>query len=109
MKKQKIQIEKLPDYLLIQINRMDSEGYAVDQTQIDFIHDVIDMGAFTLNKERQVMYTFQCAVGVEKGGFYPVMARNAHNKQLQLFRNHMIEHSQNINPYILCYKREKNE
>jgi len=33
------------------------------------------------------------------------MARNGHNKQLQLFRNHMIEHSQNINPYILCYKR----
>lgn len=64
------------------------------------------MGAFTVQKEKEVLYVFECAVGVERGGFYPVMARNPNNKQLQLFKNQTIEYSQKINPYILCYKRQ---
>ena len=87
---------------------MESEGYAIDETQVEFNHEVIDVGAFTVQKEKEFLYGFECAVGIESGGFYPTMAKNPNNKQLQTYRNQIIQRSHKANPYILCYRKLNN-
>ena len=51
MTKAKNHFLTLPQYLLLQINRMGSDGNSVDMTNVQFSSDAIDLGPFTGNKD----------------------------------------------------------
>lgn len=84
---------------------MSPEGYGIDDTSVNFSAADIDFGAFTVDKDRTQLYAFEAAIGIEKKGFFPVMARNPYNKMLQAFRNEHISFEDKLNPYIICYKK----
>ena len=54
---------------------------------VNFSTETLDFGAFTVEKEQEQLYAFETVLGVERGGFFPVMARNCSNRQFQLFKN----------------------
>lgn len=109
MLKSKITFRQLPQYLIIQINRMRADNNSINDTKVELSTQSIDMGSLTSNKEVSVMYNFETAICYENACSFPVVAISRFNKQPYIFRNQLVNmlkaEKHTLNPYILCYKK----
>lgn len=112
MEKRKIHFATLPEYLLIQVNRMGMDGNSIETTALEFSLDDIEMGTFTAEKN-DALYSLETVLGIENGCLYPVISKSKFNKQAYIFKGELVTllraEKNNPNPYLFLYKRKRSE
>lgn len=86
LNKKKIHFSQLPDYLIVQVNRMGNDGNSIDHTKLEFSLEDMDLGPFTDNKDASILYRLESMVALENGCLFPVVARSNFNKQAYIFK-----------------------